>query len=189
MIFLAPLGLVVAPIALLFRYQKPKSDTKFRSGNPRHKYIRLPKWAYIWDNSEWGAMGDDTWPDNTDDITTFWSMYKWLAIQNPLNNLQNIIGQDVSEGVELNWWGSKLVSGTSGDEGWHFVECKAGGKTTYSFYFIKGYGDKCLRIRMGYKVKPTIDVEKHKRRGDLVGTAFVINPFKSFHPKNEEINL
>lgn len=158
------------------------------------KDIQGPKWAYIFMNAEVGAMGDHTWPGNlptwfkylgSNDTSGKFAMWYWLAIRNPINNLQQLIGQRITPDIEIDYAGDKNVESGSeiAAEGWHFVKCKSGGKTTYSFYLVKRWffnRNKCFRLRVGYKIKPTIDVEKKIRLNDIVGTAFVPTFYKEW---------
>ena len=45
---------------------------------------------------------------------------------------------------------------------------------------------KCLRIRMGYKIKPGLRVAEEIKQGDKIGTVFVIAPYKQFGPEKKK---
>lgn len=186
---LAVLGLFLIPIGLMYR--STSTDTKFPKQYEGWKLVKMPKYFWIWDNDEVGAMGDHTWPGSL--AKSFLStklklsvdhpvaMWWWLAVRNPVNNLQQLVGQRMEPSAVISYSGDSLVDDRAGKagNGWHLVKCKSGGKTTYSFYLVKYYSDNyCLRIRIGYKVKPEMNIALHQSRDDLVGSVFVINPFK-----------
>jgi hypothetical protein len=182
-LFLVPLGLLIVPIALLFRREELLTATAFGFQYEGWCYVKLPNWAWLWDNDEVGAMGDYTWPLNCKNPSSYWSMFIWLAIRNPINNLQQVFGQKLDETAIIKYCGDRLVESTTyPHEGWHLVQCTCGGHTTYSFYLVKRYGksDRCLRVRIGYKVKPDINIKQLITQRDMVGCAFIINPFMRY---------
>ncbi len=190
------LGVVIVPFALLLRKEVPYETNSVQKPEfEGWRYIRMPKLFWIWDNTEVGAMGDHTWPDNYPEFLKKFKYDSWIAcfiwihFRNPVNNLQQVIGQRLEENAIILYKGDVSVNDAYPKplSGWHFVKCISGGKTTFSLYCVKQYGDsdKCLRIRIGYKVKPNVDVGKKIEKNDLIGTAFIIHPYKGFGNKSE----
>ncbi len=186
------LGIFVVAIALPWRVKRDPADTKFGIQYPGWEFIGLPQWARAFDNTEVGAMGDYTWPENYPSFLSKLkislshpiAMYVWLAWRNPANNLQRWFGQKVTPNIKIEYTGDIVVDSSEEiqTEGYHFVKCTSGDKTTYSFYLVKRYGksNKCLRIRAGYKIKPDIDVDKKMKLDDRIGFTLVIAPYKTF---------
>ena len=150
-------GLVIVPIALLFRTEEKIYDTDPKKAYPSRKLVHLPKWAWIWDNDAEGMMSwMKNWPSICwdGDPTTFLSMFQWAAVRNPANNLRFIRGIAVylPDVEEAEYWGKEVVSDkwNVDGEGWQFVRCKGKYFPYYSFYWV----GKKLTIRLGHKIEP-----------------------------------
>jgi hypothetical protein len=153
--------------------------------------IQGPSWAYIFLNAEVGAMGDHTWPTNIhrwlgrkDSPLAMWY---WLAIRNPINNLQQLIGQRITHGATIEFCGKQQVESSFDlkSEGWQLVKCTSDNKTTYSFFLVYRYpfadGKFCFRLRVGYKVKPDVkSLQKKLGSTDKVGAVFVPTFLKKY---------
>lgn len=146
-------GLVVVALALPFAYyDDPPNlpDTVSRHVDYSWRYKRLPAWAdWCWGNDKYGAEGNWFWLGKS-----FWKQYQWLALRNPANNLQRYsIFRFDTQPAEVQYKGDLFVDDVAGKAGWQLVYqgWRAG------FYCIVPYGslNKCLRIRLGYKIDPT----------------------------------
>lgn len=168
------LGLFMVAIALPFRVQ----GFSVSDGRP---IVNLPRWAYVWGNDFDGALGDKRgwWAENTPfgvDVTSFLAMWWWLAIRNPSNNMRRLeTFYAPITGSTITYAGDFIVEDDVDGGGWQFVKCvSAKGKTYYGFYLVKEYGERCLMIRLGHKIKPehagTVDQPK--------GFTFRFNPWK-----------
>jgi hypothetical protein len=189
-LILLPLGFLFVAIGVFtMRPGKPTAwDEKQGPQYPGWKRLHMHPFFWIWDNDEVGGMGDHTWPANNPkwlDINSKFGMYVWYTFRNPVNNLQQLIGQNLDLTAKITWAGQVVVDSSEeiATPGWHFVKCECDGKITYSFYLVHQYASfpsKCLRIRMGYKVKPDVDIVKKMELDDIVGTVCLINQFKTF---------
>jgi hypothetical protein len=152
------LGLVVVPVALLFRTTEDVVDPSNLT-YPERKVVHLPKWAWLWDNDAEGAMSWMVrWPDLCwdKDPTSFLSMFQWMAIRNPVNNMRFTRGiaayLPYIKSIDL-LYGDSFVS-TKYQEGVQFVVGKGNFFRYYSFYYVKVIGDKTFSIRLGHKMEP-----------------------------------
>jgi len=166
------LGLFVVAIALPFVKEDippklPKTITRTVSSG--WTYIRLPKWAdWCWGNDKYGAEGNWFWNGKS-----FWKRYQWLALRNPANNLQryNLFRFD-TDPKEVKFLGDKLLDDVRGLSGFQIVwqDWKAG------LYYILPYKnkDKCLRIRLGYKINPM------SKKPESAALSVLIHPYANF---------
>ncbi|WP_286237996.1 DUF7338 family protein [Neptuniibacter halophilus] len=162
-LILIPAGFFLIPIAMCWRYEaEPKA------GHPVHqahwRYIRLPKWALIWEGEN-GLMGDGTRihsaPDiDGDDIPdpgSWWAMYCWAAFRNPLGGWDRLVsGFHLNATDMIKYYGAFEVDDVSGRYGWQMVITHGQRRTVTGFYWVVRISSgKCFRLRMGYKVKPS----------------------------------
>lgn len=87
-IILVIMGLPIVAIALPFATER---ETDRVASWDQWRLIRLPWWAWLWDNKRDGAMGDvrGTYPDRQAPDwadTEYLLAYNWLALRNPVNN-------------------------------------------------------------------------------------------------------
>ncbi len=166
------LGLFVVAIALPFAkedFPPDLPDTVTRTVSPDWKYVRLPKWAdWLWGNDKYGAEGNWFWP-----MGTFWSRYSWLALRNPANNLQRyFIFRFDTNPEEVKFLGDKIVDDVRGLAGLQIVwqDWKAG------LYYILPYKnrDKCLIVRLGYKINPM------SKKPESAALSVLIHPYANF---------
>lgn len=158
-IILFPLGLILVPIALLFNlYREVPSDRpiQFEGWKRIQPYKFFAPWA-----NEVGWMGDHTWINNCPSWTTPFSkigMFLW-TIRNPVGGWDKVVGLTLNKDTDtIQWWGDKEVGDDSGNAGWHFVRTKTPKRSYMGFYLVwqlPFWKSKCLRLRVGYKVKPT----------------------------------
>lgn len=150
------LGLIVVAIALHWRTESPVPDGG-KMPYPSRKIVHLPKWAWLWDNFEEGAMSwKSNWPDlcwnkNPD---SYLSMWQWLAVRNPTHNLIKLAPWFSAYLPDLT--GLKVLAGQdtlsdwSGITGYQFVVAWAGGYPYYGFYCV----GKKVSVRIGFKIDP-----------------------------------
>lgn len=153
------LGVVVVPVALLFRTERPVSDPA-RQAYPSRKEVHLPRWAWIWDNDAEGMMSwMDEWPEMcwNGKPYSFLSMFQWAAIRNPANNMRFIRGIAVylPDVKKSKWWGTYNVNdkdykSESQGKGWQFTYAK--GKY-FPYYGFNWVGDK-FYASWGHKIEP-----------------------------------
>lgn len=183
------IGLFVVPVALLFAKDKPGTEL------PNGWALRqLPWWAYLWSNKDDGSLGDkegnwahkDLERHDFSRARKFWSQYRWLALRNPVHNLcltwlynanfNRIKSINYAGGYDVdNRYNEDVRSVKSGfnvvwaSGSWLYLRC--------GINLIKRWGnsDRCLRIRLGYKVLP-----KHcdGLRPDRVTWTMTISPRK-----------
>lgn len=153
-------GLIVVPVALLFRKPVPGTLQKFTQYVGWWELVRLPKWALWWDNAYDGMLGDKRgwWNWHTGNCRSFWSMYKWAAIRNSANYFsRNIIGCDVSDCVIVKAAGVDVVDENPGSRQWQLLRAlDSKGRFYFRFYLVWAYPfrpDKGVMIDMGWKIK------------------------------------
>lgn len=149
------LGWLVVPVAMLWRYDgTPK--TEHPSEQEHWKYIRLPKWAWIWETNS-GLMGDGSYIKTYIWHPSTWAgQYYWTAWRNPIRGWKyKVAGIDLDGTQKIEYWGAKEVDDVSGKFGCHFVVTKVGNRTVTGLYGVWRLTDKyCFRLRIGFKVKP-----------------------------------
>lgn len=173
-ILAALLGLVAVALALPF--SKETDPPELPEGVERivyegWSYRELPNWAnWIWGNNKYGSLGNWFWVEY-DDPKKFLSQYKWLAIRNPANNLNQSSLFTLRGRHSVKVWGDEEVNDVKGKAGISIT--RAGGK--YGFYCILPYGStgRSLRIRLGYKIDPLKEVQN-------ASFSILVNPFARF---------
>lgn len=163
-ILLMLLGFVVVPIALQWRKTEPVK-TKDKQIYPSRRHVSLPKWAWVWDNEAEGAMSwMPSWPELCWDKNpeSLLSMWQWLAVRNPSNNLKYVLGLAVNmlqiKEITLLYGVATQVSAKYNLQGIQFFTAK--GK--YFRYFNFHYAGKYIWIRFGHKIEPRHWVKKLK---------------------------
>lgn len=135
------LGFVVVPLALPFR-RTVESDRGGLGWAGWH-LVRLPWWAYPWDNPRDGALGDTQgryWLRDAPDWLRgrFTKMWWWLAFRNPCNAWSRFIrpnGVDVRTLVITLFAGDWAVR--KGDRtAWQFVVGRGPIFSYYGFYAL-----------------------------------------------------
>ena len=182
------LGLVVIPVALLYRHTEIKSED-----GQLHEFTHLPNWAWIWDNERDGATGDQAgrwhrmqmWGDSD----TFMSMYWWLALRNPVNNMRFTSWLSCNtEEAAVKLLGGQYYVGDADDRsgfGWQFLKAEGKQFNYYCFRFVGcEWGDgRVLDVEFGHKIKVDHNMDYPKGGNNQKawkGFTFVINPFLKF---------
>lgn len=170
-------GLVVVPLALPFR----EMGTSVSDGR---RIVVLPKWAWLWSNDFDGAQGDKRgwWKEHAPfglGAAHWFSMFVWLAIRNPVNNLRRTdwYSCPVSE-CDIWFAGKETVEDKPGMTGWQFVTAEhfKSESQWHGFYLVHPWtGFHAFVIRVGFKIKPSHEGTLEPRKGFTVR----INPWKS----------
>ncbi|MBL1321515.1 MAG: hypothetical protein COA63_010720 [Methylophaga sp.] len=150
------LGIFVVPIALRWRITSPVRDP-LKQSYPTRMIVNLPKWAWIWGNASEGAMSwMKKWPEICWDKNpkSLLSMWQWLAIRNPSNNLKFTRGLAVNLHEVREY---TLLAGTSDRvsakynlKGHQFFAVKGKYFRYYNFLYV---GD-IFWVRLGHKIEP-----------------------------------
>lgn len=167
LIFLWLIGLVVIPIALLFRKEDESTRRKYTEYHQDLTWVKvsLPKIFWIWDNDIDGVEDPrGEYRSMMGGKRNFWTMYNWLAIRNPVSNLRfsnlfsvNLLQTKVKyiAGKEEGYVHDHNESGI----GWQFLT--ADGR--FGFYAVveipqwlqkisSGLVGKKLTVRLGHKI-------------------------------------
>lgn len=150
------LGFILVPIGLI----KPKTVDNPEAFEGRivdqpWEMVHLqPQWIQsIWGSDKYGAEGNWFWNDDGKQ-DTFWKRFVWLAVRNPVSNLDRKIPwmkiYDI-KGSDVSYIGDKLVSDVKPTEGMQYAWYKQYG----GFRVVKRIGSKLMHIRIGYKLEPT----------------------------------
>jgi len=163
-VLLIPLGLIIVPTALVFA----KEEDGVR---------RLPSWASLWDNPDYGTYGNNSYQTNKaynplfyKNPKGFWSQYYWLCIRNPVNGAtrSKLFSVSQSDCDFVRYTGNIKVDNYL--LGFQFVYAKSGARLYTGVYLYNKYGE----YRIGFKLLP--DEPKRSRR---TGMTFIINPLKN----------
>lgn len=182
-LFLVILGIIIVPFALLFSTKEINTTKQQFNG---WEYRQLPKWAWIWDNTIYGTMG------NTDFIsrdrnpfyknpTGFMSQYYWLVFRNPTNNFEQwkYSSVDLRECSPIAWIGKEYIDNDI--SGFQFVWCypKNSFFPRVGLYFMLPIfkSGRAVECRIGFKLNPKHNGTNRERR---VGLTIIINLFKGF---------
>lgn len=159
------LGLVLVPVGLVFSRIDQTSERAFSEHNTNRTWAleTLPKWLWLWSNDRDGARGDKRgwWDVNcpTGDSSDFWSMFIWLAIRNPVNNMRFVkgISCDVSKcSVECLDGNNPDVDDKVNRTGWMWLKATGPTFNYYTFYGVwpkKKDKTRALIVRVGHKIK------------------------------------
>lgn len=146
------LGFFVVPIALLFRTETPADIKPY----PERKNVHLPKIFWLWDNDAEGAMSwmpewpEMCWNGNPD---SFLSMFQWLAIRNPANNMRFVkyLAVFIPDAKDFELLaGVEYVEDKTDARGFQFQRCTMHGFPYYSFRWV---GEKYY-AEIGHKIEP-----------------------------------
>ena len=166
------LGMIVVPFAIPYA-----KDTGTYIGEDPVLWIErhLPKWAWLWDNDRDGTLGDKRgwWRKNkcNGHPETFWNQYRWLALRNPVNNLQRVWPLYLNGlNLEKEFIGDYRVDDDPNEGGWHFV--RSGWRTGFYLIFEYGFMGRSLEIRTGWKLRPENQKDK------AVGFTVLIHPWR-----------
>lgn len=204
------LGLIVVPLALLFPNDDQKEATYKRNETTGSEWwIRtLPKWAYLWDNTIDGFLGDDNWRWSDRDIpygiydkgflvtlirkihptffvknTDYFGQLLW-ALRNPINQFKRfILTCDVRECTYELLAGQEYVRDDMESQGWHFLKATdSKGKSYYRYYYVKAYKNKtkAFTAEFGFKFDRSDFLEDYTGREYKAykGFTFLVNPYK-----------
>ena len=113
-----------------------------------------PKWINnLWGSDKYGAQGNWFWNDDQD-TTKFWPRFNWLALRNPVSNLQNVFPMYKLENVrgsETEYIGDRIIYDNAHIPGWQYAWYgKYGG-----FRCVFNVLSKSVHIRLGYKLEPS----------------------------------
>ena len=134
--------------------------------------IKLPYFLRWFDNAD-QYVGRDTSTYIRVFNSGYYNLYTWLAWRNPLNYFGY-----TKLGV-INTTNNTLPDDNIGDatglqEGTRNITVTIDGKEYFEYYYIKKYGtNKCVRIRMGWKLAGT-------EPGQISQWVFVISPYHSY---------
>lgn len=173
-------GLVLVPIALLFKDDSKKTLTLRTNGTDEWWLRTLPRWASLWDNPIDGFLGDDAFRWAGRDIpfgyhddslvarlirkvfknftiknTDYLGQLLW-AVRNPVNNFKRfLLTCDVTECDYQLIAGQEFVRDDMKSQGWHFLKAtrRSDGKVYYRFYLVKSYGKstRAFTAEFGFK--------------------------------------
>jgi len=160
------MGFVIVPIGLLFKVEdestiKPFSDSRWNTDR-NWMLVTLPKILWIWSNDRDGALGDKRgwWDANckSGNARDFFSMYHWMAIRNPVNNMRFVkgISCNASLGKTERLLGQDIVKDKVGFSGFQLLKNTGPTFRYYHLYWVKENKDdptKALIVRMGHKIK------------------------------------
>lgn len=116
----------------------------------------------IFGNAKWGrANNHPSYPTKG-----WWQEFKWLVYRNPVNNLMTkTLAVDTSHEDYILTGDSGIGDKTHGG----FYKVKLG--KFWEYYWIKPYGTRCIRVRIGWKIY----------NSDLPAAfVFAINPWKEY---------
>lgn len=156
------IGFAVVPVALRRRYE---ADSPRPKGTwDAWEFIRLPKWAWFWDNERDGCLGDNRGNYRFEQSpewlrkSEFWLAFNWLAIRNPANNFSRftpLIACDMQDATCTTLQGQDHVRDKVGEEGFRFVRAIGKWKIPYwGLYWVSDFRikDRNLVIRIGHKM-------------------------------------
>lgn len=185
LLVLAPLGLIIVPIALIFA-RKPTDVPPEALGSQGDdwEYVRLPKWAYLWDNPQVGVEGDQYWPSRYPGFfhifgitkKSFFAKWWWLAIRNPISGSDTINSFVLDDKADIFYIGDYAVDSYAdwASAGAQFVKCVCNGQSYYGLFWVHQYhlnSKYCFRLRMGFKTKPNVPVNHENPVMNLITTA------------------
>jgi hypothetical protein len=139
------------------------------------EYRALPSWAqWLWGSDKYGAYGNAIWTREKNRVG-WWSQFKWLALRNPVSNMNRLsFFNPLYDPNDLDWIGKKKIDDVKGKWGfqliWDTTRWWIGG-----VYIILPYGKtgKCFRLRIGDK----LEADGEPRRGQY---SILVNPLARF---------
>lgn len=195
------IGIPLSVLAVFF-YQ-PQTSVKY----PGRTIYNAPRWLWLWGNDADGMTGDSRgwWHENADqamffglfpflrrwfpnipmfDSTHFISMWYWLALRNPVNNLRyvNLINCVPADYNITLLAGQEFVADKPGLGGFQFVQALPKVKRlpffplpVFGFYFVHEWSStRAFVIRLGHKIEP-----RHADTTEPKGMVFKLNAYKS----------
>lgn len=187
-----------------WKYKQKSTGQTFKG---TWKLITVPKtaWYWLWSNDRDGLAGDKRGWWATEKCKgnpyTFWAMYQWAALRNPVNNLRftSLCGCKTWL-CDFSTYGSNITAGDDKDgAGWQFTigkvidgyRCYFGFTAWIPYPFWKDHG--CL-IKFGNKIdgrtedetnllflsigSPKKKFNEWEKLEFIKGCAFYINPFQ-----------
>lgn len=154
----------------------------------------LPKWAYLFDDPDYGINGDDGWrnehfPNGTN--RTYWARLNWLY-RNRIGNFSakylGVVVQDI-DANSVKTVGDVFATYNKGQKNTEcLVTCKTkDGKERFGYYKEIRYGKSkwYCRIYLGWKLMDVIGMREDNKqtymeRDDkkILQSVWAINPFK-----------
>ena len=156
-LLLALLGLVMVPIGLINSKiidPAPPYEGNRTTDEPWQFEQLSPKLLdNIWGSAKYGAQGNWFWNDNQDN-TAWWPKFNWLALRNPVSNLEYYFPWYELKGVvnnDIRFIGDDAVFDSIGGNG---IQLSWYGWMA-GFHYVHPWGNnRCLRIRYGFKFQP-----------------------------------
>ncbi len=141
---------------------------------------KLPVWLKWFDNADqYVGRNIDTYRSIY--LSGWYNRYVWLAWRNPLNYFgYEVLGHKVSSKMSVLQQHGDVSIGDGTKSGFYYVECKDRDEILYEYYLIHKWSDtKCLRFRMGYKIKsPDSNLVD-----SVIQYVLVLQPYKDFWGK------
>lgn len=142
-----------------------------------YRHLRLKPYnesfkAFTWFDNQSGQYGPDP--------TSFFEVWYWLCLRNPLNVFQyRVLGFEWKEPVIFVHYDEKPPIWQTSDEstsGAWYTEVEIERKAYWEYFMVKKWPlmNKCFRFRCGWKIG-RIDSNKDK---DHVQWCFTVTPFK-----------
>lgn len=91
----------------------------------------------------------------------YWQELLWLTVRNPINNLLADFAAIKTASLLI---GNEAIGDKIAGGKYQVIMVKA-----WEFYYIKPYGKRCVRVRLGWKIQG-------KQLGEICPMVFVINP-------------
>lgn len=138
------IGWLILPIILLF------------VSNTQYKLPALFRW---WDCVD-SYIGRDTSVYESICKKGYWARYTWLAFRNPINYFGYKVLGFQFDGTEMyfTYNPEEFDIGDTSKPGERKIELLKNEKVYYEFYLIKKWSQtKCLRIRIGWKIKDNMN--------------------------------
>lgn len=146
--------------------------------------VRLPWWAWPWDNLRDGCMGDrhgNFWFRQAKRKTDFGKKYEWLAIRNPCNNFSRFL-----PGLNVNIDGKEvlLLAGREvNDQTPGVMFTKVKGLPYWGFWYVgkEVKGGRRWNIRLGHKLQMKDNGKdwSHDQQKAIKGFTFRISKHQS----------
>ena len=110
-------------------------------------------------------------------LATYVGGVGWLWRNPAYGFAHDVLGADIPAGTPVTVKGDIKTSDNPGHAGWLFIRVRE----YFEFYLIVPYGGRCLRARIGWKLK---DYAEATLRGEQISTtamyAIYVNPLKGF---------
>ena len=124
-----------------------------------------------WGNDDHPDNGGNFWRKNCGE--SWWCAYQWFALRNPTFNFgKYVLGHELNKDAYRTSGTLEPIGDTKG-AGWYW----ATDDEAWEFYLIKPYLNKCVRVRIGWKLDG-------RKAGEIAAFVFAVSLFKSFTGKN-----